>query len=262
MIDTHCHIIYEIDDGSRSYDSSIEQLMAMDAGGITHAFLTSHYFKGHYEYSREEYLQKFETLKQGIKAKGAKIQLIPGFEVFLSPTVIEDIQAKNLTLGDSKYVLVESELNGLYNDFDHYTFELLRAGYKPILAHAERYVSIMRKPSRVRSLIERNIYIQINTGSLMGQYGEKVRQTAWILVDNGWAHVIGSDDHVRGPYRSYFDAIDKIKDRIDEKTAQLLSREHAEMIIAGENIPYKYVRVERSHHHRSRSRSIWRRLFG
>ena len=262
MIDIHCHIIPAIDDGSKDLASSIGQLLAMDAGGITHAFLTSHYLKGHYEYSREEYMKKLEELQHELKAKGAKLKLIPGFEVFLSPTILEDVKEKNLTLGDSKYVLIETELNGLYHDFEHYTFDLLRAGYKPILAHAERYVSVMRKPSKVRDLIERNVYIQVNTGSLVGQYGEKVRQTAWILVDNGWAHLLGSDDHVRGPYTSYFEAVEKIKHRIDKRTAQLLSREHALMVLADEEIPYKYVHVERPHHHRSRSKSLWRWLFG
>ncbi len=262
MIDTHCHIIYGIDDGSRDFDSSIKQLLAMDAGGITHAFLTSHYFKGHYEYSREDYLQKLEALQQGVRERGAKIELIPGFEVFLSPSVSEDIQKKSLTMGDSKYVLVETELNGLYDDFDHHVFGLLRAGYKPILAHAERYVSVMRKPSSVRSLIERNVYVQINAGSLTGLYGEKVRQTAWILVDNGWAHLLGSDDHVRGTYKNYFEAVNLIKERIDEHTARLLSREHPQMLIEGKNMPYKYVHVERHHHDHSRRRSIWRRIFG
>jgi protein-tyrosine phosphatase len=261
MIDIHCHIIPAIDDGSKDLASSIGQLLAMDAGGITHAFLTSHYLKGHYEYSREEYMKKLEELQQALKAKGAKLKLIPGFEVFLSPTILEDVKEKNLTLGDSKYVLIETELNGLYHDFEHYTFDLLRAGYKPILAHAERYVSVMRKPSSVRSLIERNVYVQVNTGSLVGQYGEKVRQTAWILIDNGWAHLLGSDDHVRGPYRSYFEAVEKIKHRIDEHTARLLSREHPLMVLNGEDMPYKYVHVERPRH-RSKSGGFWRSIFG
>jgi len=260
MIDIHCHIIPGIDDGSKDFTNSVSQLLAMDAGGITHAFLTSHYLKGHYEYSREDYMRKLEALRAGVRGKGAKLKLHPGFEVFLSPSILEDINQKNLTLGDSKYVLVETELNGLYDDFSQHTLELLRAGYKPILAHAERYVSVMKRPSSVRKLIERNIYIQVNTGSLVGQYGEKVRQTAWILLDNGWAHLLGSDDHVRGPYRSYFDAVNKIKHRIDSRTAQLLSREHAEMILADEDIPYKYVHVERRH--RSKSNSIWRWIFG
>ncbi len=259
MIDVHCHIIPGIDDGSKDFESSIAQLLRMDKGGVTHAFLTSHYFKGHYEYEKDEYLQKLEALKAALKERDAKITLLPGFEVFLSPGILKDIEEKELFMGSSKYILIETELNGLPDDFYTMAFELLRAGYKPILAHAERYVSIMKNPKKARSLMERNIYIQVNSGSLMGQYGEKVRQTAWILVDNGWAHVIGSDDHTRGHYRSYFDALTKIEDRIDDHTAHLLSQKHPQMILDDEAMPYHYVYVE---HPSGRSSSKRRGLFG
>lgn len=208
-------------------------------------------------------MQKLKALQQALKEEGAKIALHPGFEVFLSPSILQDIQEKELTLGESSYVLIETELNGLPDDFYIHVFELLRAGYKPILAHAERYVSIMKKPSRVRSLIQRNIYIQVNGGSLLGQYGEKVRQTAWTLLENGWAHLVGSDDHARRPYGSYFDALAKITSRIDEHTARLLSQDHPQMILENQKIPYKYVYVESADSAQpgNSSQSLWKKLF-
>jgi len=267
MIDTHCHIIPNIDDGSKDEESSIRQLLAMDEGGISHAYLTSHYFKGHYEYSREDYLARLDKLQDAVSQAGANIELLPGFEIFLQPNILQDIEAKNLCLGASRYILIESELNGLPADFHINLYPLLRAGYKPILAHAERYVSIMRNPLEAQSLVDRNVYLQINSGSLMGQYGEKVKETAWLLIKYGWAHILGSDDHTRGPYRSYFEALDAIDAEIDAHTATLLSKTHPQMILADKPIPYKYVYVDFPSHlsrhkrpHKSRSR--WHKLFG
>jgi protein-tyrosine phosphatase len=258
MIDIHSHILHSIDDGSDGLDKSLAQLRIMDAGGVKRVYLSSHYFRGHYQYERHEYDQKLETLRQAAHDEGLGIELQSGFEVFVQPGIVEDIKSKSLFLGESSYVLIESELNGLPEDFYTNVYPLLRSGYKPILAHAERYVSIMRKPSTARDLIEKNIYVQTNAGSLLGYYGEKVRKTAWILIENGWTHILASDDHVRGDYEAMFRAKKMIQDRIDDKAANLLTREHPAMIQSSEKIPYNYVSVKYIPHRR---KSFLRRIF-
>ncbi|MDZ4181697.1 MAG: CpsB/CapC family capsule biosynthesis tyrosine phosphatase, partial [Candidatus Cloacimonadaceae bacterium] len=225
-----------------------------------HAFLTSHYFKGHYEYSREEYDSRLSALSSAALSAELDITLHPGFEVFLQPGILADIEAKRLFMGSSDYVLVESELNGLPADFYANVFPLLRKGFKPLLAHAERYVSIMRKPEEAQELIEKNIYLQVNAASLLGLYGDKVRQTAWTLVENGWVHVLGSDDHVRSPYGSYFAALELLAEQTDDYTVELLSQKHPLAILENRRIPYRYVEVNRPRP-RHRKKSLWRRIF-
>ena len=259
MIDIHTHLIPNIDDGSKDSGDSLRQLTKMAAGGVKCVYLTSHYFRGHYQYTREEYNQRFSDLSAQVKQAGLNLELLPGFEIFLQADILTDIQKHSLTMGDSPYILVESDLNGLPNDFYNNIYPLLRAGYKPILAHAERYVSIMRKPSQAESLTKRNIYLQTNAGSLLGLYGEKVQQTAWKLVNNGWTHFVASDDHVRGDYQAFFAARDEVEARIDNHTAHLLFHSYPAAIAKNENIPYQYVNIFRPHRHKKRS---WlKRLF-
>ncbi len=262
MIDIHCHIIPDIDDGSKSMEKSVQQLKEMQAGGITHVFLTSHYFRGHYHYSREEYNRKFSALVENAREQGVKMELIPGFEVFLQHGIEEDVLQHNLTLGDSSYVLVETELNGLPTDFYDNLYKLLRKGFKPILAHAERYVSLMNKPSRVEELIEKNLYIQINAGSLLGQYGRNVMNTAWKMIDKGWAHFVGSDDHVRGKYTTFFQAKDTITEAFDTFTANLLFVNNSTAVLNNKSIEYKYLLKTLKPRHRKHRRSFFSRIFG
>jgi protein-tyrosine phosphatase len=259
MIDIHCHVLPDIDDGSRSTEQSIKQLKAMEQGGVSRVYLTSHYFRGHYHYARQEYDDKFAALSKAAQKADLKIELNSGFEVFVQPGIVDDVKEKSLTLGDSHYVLIESELNGLPSDFYGNVYPLLRAGFKPILAHAERYVSIMRKPSKARDLMDRNVYIQTNAGALLGHYGEKVRQTAWILIENGWTHFLASDDHVRGDYGAIFDACELIAKRIDRHTADLLCEEYPAKLNSEDKIPYSYVKVQRPRH---RKKNLIRRIFG
>ena len=157
MIDIHTHLLPNIDDGSKDLEDSLKQLTRMAEGGIKTVYLTSHFFRGHYQYSRAEYDQRFREVANRAKDAGLSLNLLPGFEIFLQPDSLSDIKEHSLTMGDSPYILIESELNGLPNDFYNNIYPLLRAGYKPILAHAERYVSIMRKPERASNLSQRNI---------------------------------------------------------------------------------------------------------
>ena len=259
MIDIHSHIIPNIDDGSQDLQRSLKQLQQMELGGVEEVYLTSHFFRGHYHYSRADYEAKKLALVEAAKDAGIRMKLHSGFEIFIHPGILDDIRKNNLVLKDGPYILIESELNGLPTDFYSNVYPLLRYGYKPILAHAERYVSIMKKPSQARDLTDKNIHIQTNAGSLLGLYGEKVRQTAWVLIENGWTHFLASDDHVRSDYSAMFEAYRLICERIDERTADLLCNKFPAAIGAGDKVPYSYVHVHRPRKHH---RKWYRRLFG
>lgn len=263
MIDIHCHLLPNLDDGSKSPEKSLEQIRAMADGGISDVFLTSHFMPGRYHYKRKEYDDKLRQLRDLVQENKIKINLHPGFEIFLHPFSVKDIEKHDLRMGNSRYVLVESDLNGLPSDFYENVYPLLRAGYKPILAHAERYVSIMHNVHDAKDLIRKDIYIQVNAGSLLGLYGEKVRQTAWLLLRNGWVHFLASDDHAKMPYGAYFDAVELVKTELDENVANLLTQDFPGKILKNEIIPYKYVYLRSVPESRRRQkRSLWRRIFG
>jgi len=263
MIDIHCHLLPNLDDGSKSPEKSLEQIRAMAIGGITDVFLTSHFMPGRYHYERKKYDDKLQLLRELVQQNQININLYHGFEIFLHPFSIKDIEKHKLCLGNSNYVLVESDLNGLPSDFYENVYPLLRAGYKPILAHGERYVSIMHNVHDAKDLIRKDIYIQVNAGSLLGLYGEKVRQTAWLLLRNGWAHFLASDDHAKMPYGAYFDAVELLKTELDVSVANLLTQDFPGKILKNETIPYKYVYLRSvPESRRRRKRSLWRRIFG
>ncbi|MGC9362821.1 MAG: CpsB/CapC family capsule biosynthesis tyrosine phosphatase, partial [Candidatus Syntrophosphaera sp.] len=209
----------------------------------------------------DKYHSKLEALRSMVRENGIGITLHKGFEVYLHPETSKDIQEYGLCLGDSRYVLLETDLNGLPVDLYHSIFPILRQGYRPILAHAERYVSIMKHPRQARELIEQSVYIQVNSGSLLGIYGKAVQETAWVLVRNGWAHLLGSDDHARSPYGGFFQAREKLEREIDGRIPSLLTEEFPQIVLEDGIIPYKYVYLRPVREHRA-SRSFLRRIFG
>lgn len=246
MIDCHTHLIPNIDDGAEDIEMSITALKQMSAGGIKSIVCTSHYMKGKYEFTRDQYMSKFKELEAEVKHQNIPITLLPGAEVYLNYGINEDVLKHNLTLADSSYVLIETDLNGFPADMQKNIFVLLRHGYKPILAHAERYVSVMVKSHEAKELINRSVYIQVNAASLLGGYGEKVKQTAWKLVNKGWVHFLGSDHHAKSDYSAFFKAKDKIVEHVDEKMANLLTYTHPKAIINNTKIEYDYVFVHQA----------------
>jgi protein-tyrosine phosphatase len=255
MIDCHAHLIPNVDDGSTSQESSIHALRQMSEGGVKSVICTSHYMKGHYQFKYENYLSRFRELEAEIKVQNIPITIYTGAEVYLTPGISDEIKANKLTMAESSYVLVETDLNGLPRDFYKNMFDLVRHGYKPILAHSERYVTVMTKTRSVKELIRRNMYVQINAASLIGGYGEKVKQTAWKLLHMGWVHLMGSDEHIKGEYSAFFKARDKIVAHIDEPTAKLLTITYPQAILSDDKIPFDYVMV-----HSERKRNLVKRM--
>lgn len=243
MIDCHAHLLPGMDDGPDIIDQTISALNQMVQGGIKTVFCTTHYMRGLYQFSHDDYMVKFKELESEIKHQKIPIDIIPGAEIHIAYGISEDIRAQKLTLGDSNYILIETDLNGFPPDIHKNIYDLLRKGYKPILAHAERYVSVIMKSHEAKEMINRSVYIQVNAGSILGGYGDKVKQTVWKLLNKGWVHFMGSDHHCKSDYNTFFKARDKITEHIDEQTASLLTVNYPNQVLKNEKVEYDYVFV-------------------
>jgi protein-tyrosine phosphatase len=256
MIDCHTHLLPNLDDGSKSLEDSIRAFRQMAEGGIEAVICTSHYMPGLYQFKPEDYTSRFREVEQEVKHQEIPIQLYPGAEVYLVYGIAEDIAKNNLTLANSSYVLFETNLNGFPPDLQKNIFELLRKGYKPILAHAERYVSVMMKSHEAREMINRSVYIQVSAGSVVGGYGDKVKQTAWKLLNQGWVHLLGSDHHTKTDYLAFFEARNKIIEHIDVEMADFLTKDHPSAILNDEKIELDFVFVQKPSKHKHHPRLL------
>jgi protein-tyrosine phosphatase len=74
-------------------------------------------------------------------------------------------------------------------------FALRIAGWRPILAHPERHGELARNPERIQRLYDQDLLLQVNAGSLVGQFGRRAMATAQLLIERGWADFVSSDGH-------------------------------------------------------------------
>ncbi len=259
IIDIHTHILPNVDDGSDSIDKSIEFIKNSIGEGVETIFLTPHYMYGKYISSNEETSKQFDKLVAEVKKRNLDIQMFKGAEVYTDMNYVDLIEEEKLTLGESNYVLFETSLNSSSSDINEFVFALQRKGYRPILAHPERYSSVHSNSKILEDLMYRDVLLQINASSLLGLYGKKVKQVAWKLLHKGYAHFIASDEHCRVENDSLKEAYDKVVDHIDEFTANLLFYKNPLKIVQNKPISTFYVTVVAKHHRKRKS--IWNILF-
>lgn len=243
MIDIHTHILHNCDDGSTSLELSIEQIKNMIDKGVTDIVLTPHYMNSYVQTDSMIIDKRFEELS--LVTAELKVNLHKGGEIFLNQGIDDQIINSKLCIGNTSYVLVETNMGEFTPDIYGTLFNLVRKGLRPILAHPERYNYIMNDPGMAEDFMHRDIYLQVNAGSILGIYGKKIEKTAWFLIDNGFAHFLASDNHCRTDEYILPLAIKAIRNRIDDYTAELLTQINPKKMLNNEKIKYFYLEEQK-----------------
>lgn len=195
IVDIHNHILYGLDDGARSIRNSMELIEEEYNQGVRKIVFTPHYWTGVYERDRETIKKKYDKLQIEVHKKYPNLELYLGNEILYTGDVVELIKKdKVFTIAASSYVLVEFAPEVNYHLLEKRLKILLVEGYKPILAHCERYKCLQKDIIRVRHLVEAGVYMQVNAKSV---YSLKFRGFTKRLIDGDCLHFIATDAHDR-----------------------------------------------------------------
>ena len=194
--DLHCHILPGLDDGAADDKAATNMARMAWESGARRLFATPHYMPGVYAPSPETIASSVKSLREKIAAEGLGLEIIEGSEVSLTERLAKDYQEGLIvTLGESDFVLVELPSYSLPTHAADEFFALRLAGAGVILAHPERNSEIRSDPAILREMVDSGLYLQVNAGSLVGEYGKEVQRFARKLVQEGFAHFLGSDAH-------------------------------------------------------------------
>lgn len=189
-IDNHSHLLYGVDDGVRTLDESLSILSRMEETGLRRLWLTPHIMED-VPNTTEGLRERFERLK-GEEYKGG-IELRLAAEYMMDNLYEERLAAGDLLLHGEDRVLVETSTMAPPMDLFGTLRKTLSKGYRPVLAHPERY-HYMRE-SDYRRLRQMGILFQLNLPSLIGYYGPAVQAKAQDFLGRGWYEMTGSDCH-------------------------------------------------------------------
>lgn len=258
MIDLHNHLIPGVDDGASTLEESRSALRTMMDQGVTTIVTTSH-LDGSVTTDPdrlEETLERIDTGWLRLEALAAEefpgLRLERGLEVMLD-TPEPDLSDARIRLAGTPYVLVEFPHMTLPPRSVEAVFALKMKGWKPVIAHPERYAGVEEQLEVVEEWRRVGGLLQVNAGSLVGRYGADAKRVAWRLLGRGWVDLMASDYHARGAYR-VGEARQKLVELNGGEVAELLLRENPRRLLEGEELlPVPQVR--------RRKISPWRRIF-
>ena len=218
MIDIHSHILPNIegDDGSRSFDMSLDMLKMAVQAGTTDIIATPHVNRHGVVPLWRAVTEAVRILQEKADIEEIPIHIYAGAEVELNYKALDFLPARSQAycLAESSYILVELTEQSQPDQTEELLYALMLRGYIPVLAHPERYDRIMTHPERVMKWMQKGVLTQCNAGSFSGAFGQMAQQQAEDLLKNHMIVFLGSDAHRtdwRTPdQRQGLQAIDKL----------------------------------------------------
>jgi len=236
MIDIHSHILPGLDDGSKSWEMTLEMCRLAIRDGITHIVATPH-ADDTYVYSADRVRDLVTELDNKV---GGQLALSMGCDFHLSFENIEDAIAhpQRYTIASKQYLLLELSEYGIPPQVSDSFRRLQATGIIPIITHPERNNILQRRPERVLDWVDAGCLVQVTASSVTGFWGEAARRIAMWLLENDAVYVLASDAHddkYRKPILS--EARDAVSRRFGADLARELVLDNPEAIVSGRTIP-------------------------
>lgn len=196
MFDLHSHILPGVDDGAATPEISLEMAASYVAQGVTTVVCTPHILPGVYPNTGSRIREAVAELQAFLQSRGSPLSVRAGADNHVVPDFVQGLrQGHLLTLADTRYVLVEPPHHVAPARLEDLFFNILMAGYVPILTHPERLTWIETKYDMMGRLVSSGAWMQITSGSLTGRFGKRARHWAERMLADELVHIIASDAH-------------------------------------------------------------------
>jgi protein-tyrosine phosphatase len=263
MIDLHCHMLPGIDDGAPDLAVALAMARCAVADGIEISACTPHIYPGLYDNHKSGIEAAVRQLQAQLVAEGIPLRLTIGADTHLTPTLIADLRAGNIpTLGGSRYFLLEPPHHVAPPRFEESVFQLLAAGYVPVITHPERLSWIETHYEIFGRLSHSGAWMQLTAGSLTGRFGRRPKYWAERMLDEGLVDILATDAHhvhKRPPLLA--EGRDAAEMRVGAVEAGHMVRTRPRGILANA-APQSLPRRPQKLPPPARSESLWRRLVG
>lgn len=243
MIDVHCHLVFEVDDGSRSLEESLQMVKQFLDSGYTGAIVTPHFDSGRFVVPGEKVKAGVSLLEEALAKEGISFDLYPGNEIQLDLRTPEDLlSGRALTLGGSRYALIEWPMLTCPNYAVDLIYKCNLEGYVAVIAHPERYRYVQNHVDFLLDFLKSGCLIQMNLSSLREEGPTK--ETAVELLRRNMVHLVGTDTHQsqwRSP--SVHRELALLEDLVGEERFQEMTEVRPRRILEDEFLSSKYEEV-------------------
>ncbi len=194
MIETHVHILPEVDDGASSLETSMKMLEMAAKDGVTHMVVTPHLNHACSKYDYDDLHRFYETWVLKAKEAYPEITFRFGVEVYIDDNFTRDLaNMTNMpTFENSNYMLIEFKRDTKLETMLSVVYELKLRGITPILAHVEHYLDLLISPQKVKELCQEGALIQFSASSLLDKRGQRFFEK---LIQLNAIDLVASDGH-------------------------------------------------------------------
>lgn len=197
FIDIHAHILPGIDDGPKTIIDSADMARCYIELGIRAVIATPHFLPGTaWAASREKINVIIKAVQSYYDEHQIDLKVYPGMEIAYHKKIVNRLEGNLLqSLAGSKYYLLEPSFRDPGYDLLQCAEQLMEQGYKVILAHPERIQTFQENLAPLCEAVSYGLEVQLNSGSILGKFGELCKKTAMQLIATNTVHYIASDAH-------------------------------------------------------------------
>jgi protein-tyrosine phosphatase len=197
VIDLHCHVIPDLDDGPATIEDSLALCRAARAAGTSTIIATPHVNWAYPAVDAASISAGVDEVNAALREASIELEVESGAEIALSRVAeMSDAEIVLLRLGEGPYSLIECpHQGGAPTAVDEMLRRFAASGHSVVLAHPERCPVFQSNPRLLPALIRIGMLSCITARSLTGDFGSRARAYAWDLLAAGQVHAIASDAH-------------------------------------------------------------------
>ncbi len=236
MIDLHCHILPNVDDGADNMETSLAMAKEAVAQGITHILCTPHHNNGRYENSKATVIPAVALLQAELDKQQIDLTLFEGQEVRITGDLLQEIKDDRILFTDlsNTYLLIELPTMDIPAYTEELFFELRTQNKVPVIVHPERNAKFREDPNRLLPYLEMGCLAQLTAPSLVGTFGKSIQKTAQEMVDHNLVQMVASDAHGVNKRRFH---LKEAYELMENEKAELM-QQVAKDIINGDEVSY------------------------
>lgn len=209
--DIHSHLVPAIDDGSKSIEDSLKMIAELNQLGYRKLITTPHIMGDAYRNTPETILGGLSDVQKALKSDNSAVEMAAAAEYYLDADFEKKLDNEKLLTFGKNYLLFEVSYMNPPDNLYHIIFKMQLQGYKPVLAHPERYNFWHPEFEKYEGFIDKGVLLQLNINSLTGYYSMATKKIAEEMIERKMISFLGTDCHHEGH-------INLIKQAIYEKS--------------------------------------------
>lgn len=196
MYDVHCHILPNFDDGAKSLEVALQMARLAVDDGITHLVCTPHIYPGLFDYDTKHIQAAADAFRSELELADIPLTLAIGADIQLVSEIVQRLKDGSMpTINQSRYLLFEPPHHIAPSGFKAAIFNVIAAGYVPVITHPERLSWIETHYKEFIQVAGQGAWMQITAGSLTGGFGARPQYWAEKMLGDGIVDLLATDAH-------------------------------------------------------------------